>query len=92
MDNRKNNKGTIGNKGGRPPKADEIKLIESMDAIAAPQSVWEALYKRVKDGDTTAIKTWLQYRFGMPKQTIDQTTNHNLNNFDLKDIITFKND
>ena len=29
MDKRKNNKGTIGNKGGRPSKAEEQKLIET---------------------------------------------------------------
>ena len=28
MDGRKNNSGTVGNKGGRPKKADELKLIE----------------------------------------------------------------
>jgi hypothetical protein len=43
-----------------------------MDAIAVPDSIWKALYNKARDGDTNAIKTWLQYRFGMPKQTIDQ--------------------
>jgi len=74
MDNRKNNKGTIGNKGGRKPKEDVFKLIEQMDAVAIPKAIWEKLYYKVRGGDTLAIKTWLQYRYGMPKQTIDQTT------------------
>jgi hypothetical protein len=30
---------------GRKPKADEIKLIETMDAIAVPDTVWKMLYK-----------------------------------------------
>lgn len=60
--------------GGRPPKADEIKLIEQMDAIAVPAKIWAALLDRCENGDTQAIKTWLNYRFGMPKQQIDVTT------------------
>ena len=74
MDKRKNNKGTVGNKGGRPPKADEIKLIEQMDAVAVPEHIWRKLYERCNKGDVAAIKTWLSYRFGMPKQSIDHTT------------------
>ena len=60
---------------GRKPKADEIKIIESMDAVAVPEEAWKALWARCKDGDTQAIKTWLNYRFGMPKQSVDVTTN-----------------
>jgi len=56
---------------GRKPKADEIKLIETMDAISAPAKVWQKLFDKVQEGDTNAIKTWLQYRFGMPKQKIE---------------------
>jgi hypothetical protein len=60
--------------GGRPPKADEIKLIEQMDAVAVPAKIWAALLDRCENGDTQAIKTWLNYRFGMPRQQIDLTT------------------
>ena len=75
MDGRKNN-GGHSTKGfaGRPTKADEIKIIEQMDAIAVPEEAWKALWNRCKDGDIQAIKTWLNYRFGMPKQSIDVTT------------------
>ncbi len=59
---------------GRKPKADEIKLIESMDAIAVPEDAWRALWARCQAGDTIAIKTWLNYRFGMPRQSIDVTS------------------
>ena len=75
MDGRANN-GGHSTKGvaGRKPKADEIKIIESMDAVAVPEEAWKALWARCKDGDTQAIKTWLNYRFGMPKQAVDITT------------------
>jgi hypothetical protein len=82
MDGRKNNTGVVGNKGGRKPKADEIKLIEQMDAVLVPESVWMALSEKVEAGDTNAIKTWLQYRYGMPKQIVENT---NLN-IDEKDL------
>ncbi len=81
MDNRKNNGGAR-ESAGRKPKSDEIKLIESMDAITVPEKVWQALFNRVKDGDVQAIKTWLSYRFGMPKQMIEQK-NINLTESDL---------
>jgi hypothetical protein len=71
-DGRKNN-GGHSTKGfaGRKPKADEIKIIEQMDAIAAPLEAWQALWLKVQEGDTQAIKTWLAYRFGQPKQVTD---------------------
>jgi len=56
---------------GRKPKADEISLIESMDAVLIPESAWIALATKVESGDTNAIKTWLQYRYGMPKQVVE---------------------
>lgn len=59
---------------GRKPKADEIKLIEQMDAVAVPEQAWKALWAKCEEGDTQAIKTWLNYRFGMPKQSVDVTS------------------
>jgi hypothetical protein len=60
---------------GRPPKILEIKLIEQMDRIAVPDEIWKALLYKIKEGDTQAIKLWLSYRLGLPKQQIDVTTN-----------------
>ena len=72
MDKRKNNGGHPTN-GGRKPKIDEIKLIETMDAVLAPVSAWTALSLKVEEGDVQAIKTWLGYRYGLPKQIVEQT-------------------
>ena len=72
-DGRKNNGGN--KNAGRKPKIDEIKLIETMDAIAVPDTVWKMLYAKVLDSDVNAIKLWLSYRYGMPKQVIDQNIN-----------------
>jgi len=60
---------------GRPPKIQEVKLIEQMDALAAPQQIWDALLYKCQQGDTQALKLWLSYRFGLPKQQSDVTSN-----------------
>lgn len=74
-----------GNKNaGRKPKADEIKLIEQMDAVLVPTEVWQALALKVEAGDVQAAKTWLSYRYGMPKQIVEQT-NINIEEKDLTD-------
>jgi len=75
---------------GRLKKDEVISLIETMDLVKVPESVWKKLAERVEDGDTNAIKTWLQYRYGMPKQVIDQNTTHTINDFDIKDIVKFE--
>ena len=75
---------------GRLNKDDLISLIDTMDAIAVPETVWKMLYAKILDSDVNAIKTWLQYRYGMPKQVIDQNTNLNVNDFNLKDVIKYK--
>jgi hypothetical protein len=60
---------------GRKPKILEVKLIEQMDAICVPDKIWEALLMKCAQGDTQALKLWLSYRFGLPKQQIDVTSN-----------------
>ena len=60
---------------GRPPKIQEVKLIEQMDAIAVPEKIWLALLRKCEEGDTQALKLWLSYRLGLPKQQIDITSN-----------------
>lgn len=74
-DGRRNN-GGHSTKGfaGRKPKADEIAMIDRMDAILAPDEAWQALAVKVREGDGQCIKTWLEYRYGKPKQTMDVTT------------------
>jgi len=59
---------------GRKPKSDELQMIEKMDATLAPITVWESLAAKVETGDTMAIKCWLEYRYGKPKQLIGLVT------------------
>ena len=72
---KKDNRGGPRPNSGRPTKIQEIKLIESMDRIAVPDEIWKALLFKIQEGDTQAIKLWLSYRLGLPKQQVDITTN-----------------
>jgi len=75
MDRRKNNGGhSTKGRAGRKPKADELKLIEQMDAIMAPFEVWESVASLCATGDMQALRLWVEYRFGKPKQSVDLTT------------------
>ena len=60
---------------GRLKKDEVISLIETLDKISVPDTVWKMLYAKVLDSDVNAIKLWLSYRYGMPKQVIDQNIN-----------------
>ena len=44
-----------------------------LQAVLAPVSAWTALSLKVEEGDVQAIKTWLGYRYGLPKQIVEQT-------------------
>ena len=88
MDKRKNNKGTKGNKGGRPPKADEIKLIERLDAIIDKDEALGKLGELVTKGDIRALQLYLSYRYGKPKESIDLNSSEGLN-INFKDLIKF---
>jgi hypothetical protein len=59
---------------GRLPKEKEQEIVSMMDIIASPMDALDCLWNKCKEGDTQAIKTWLEYRFGKPKQSIDVTT------------------
>lgn len=70
MDKRANNGGKRENS-GRLKKNDVISMVEQMDKRLIPETLWDSLAKLVESNDIQAIKTWLSYRYGMPKQTID---------------------
>ena len=89
MDGRKNNSGTIGNKGGRPKKADELKLIEKLDNLIDNDEVIKTLGKQIFKGDSRAMSLYFGYRYGKPKETVDINSSEGFN-INFKDIIRFK--
>lgn len=86
MDKRKNNGGHATN-GGRKSKAEEQGLIEKLTPLEP--MAFKALTDAIKDGKDWAVKLFFQYKFGMPKQTIDNKVE--VSNFDIKDVIKFDN-
>ena len=48
MDKRENNKGTLGNKGGRPSKAEEVQMIERLTPLEP--KAFKALEKGAEEG------------------------------------------
>lgn len=77
-DGRKNNKGTKGNKGGRKPKDVELKFIEKLDNIIDSDIAIEKLKQLIKDDNFPALKLYIEYRFGKPKEVVENI-NHNFN-------------
>jgi len=77
-DGRKNNGGTKGNNGGRPPKADEQKLIQRLSKL--DNIAFKALEKGIKEGNYNYWNKFMEFRYGKPKERVDVTTNdENLN-------------
>lgn len=93
IDKRKSN----GGHSTKATKPDDKRLLtksELQDAYEnlkpfLPEAILQ-LEKAIKGGEKWAIELWFKYFFGMPKQIIDQNTELNINNFDLKEIIKFK--
>lgn len=91
MDKRKEN-------GGHSTKAlgvDKRKnqYLELLEQASTPDEVVSVI-KKLKEiatikGDVQAIKLYLEYYLGKPKETIDQ--NINLNEFSIKELFKFDN-
>lgn len=94
MDKRKENKGTIGNKGGRPSLKNELKGVD----LASPhvEQSFAVLASIMINSDENsrdriaAAKLLIEYGCGKPKETIEQT--HNINDFNIKELFKFDND
>jgi len=84
MDGRSNNKGTKGNKGGRPSKAEEQKLIENLTPMSS--IALEALQKGIEKKEQWAVKLFFEYFYGKPQQRVDVTSNEETLNMP---VITF---
>ena len=56
---------------GRKPKIEEDSFIDKMDNVMSLELVLDKLAENINGKETNAIKTWLSYRIGMPKQIIE---------------------
>jgi DUF2075 family protein len=88
MDKRKSNGGARQG-AGRPKKADELKLIEKLDALIDNDEVIKTLGKQVLNGDSRAMSLYFGYRYGKPKESVDISSSDGFN-INFKDLIKFK--
>ena len=89
MDKRKFNGGNSTKAKGFDKRKNEYKtVLENALTSDDLQKVVKMLFeKSVKDKDVTASKILLEYYLGKPKETIETT--HNINDFNIKDIVKF---
>jgi hypothetical protein len=69
-DGRRNNGGhSTKGKAGRPPKADEQKLIERLSPLSP--KAYKALENAIVEEQSWAVKMWFEYMYGKPKETVN---------------------
>ena len=73
---------------GRKPKADEQELIERLTPL--DDVAFNALKNGLEDDQSWAVKLFLEYKYGKPKQTIDQNNTHTINDFDINKLYDSK--
>ena len=90
MDKRRQNGGHSTKSTGADKRKNEYK--ELLDLAATPEEVVEVIkvlkQKAIEKQDVNAIKLFLEYYLGKPKETIEQTLN--FNDFSIKDLVNIK--
>ena len=57
---------------GRKSKAEEFKLIEQLDKLKDPVWAIKKMFEHIESGSEKMLEKYLAYRFGMPKQIVEQ--------------------
>lgn len=94
MDKRKNN----GGHSTKPTNPNDLRLATKTDLQLIHERLEpftnDAITKHaeaITKGERWAIELFYKYRYGMPKQVIDQNTNLNVNEINLKELLNFDN-
>lgn len=74
---------------GRKPKAKEVEFIEKLDNIIDSDEAVTQLKNLINQGNFNAIKLYLEYRYGKPKESVDVTSNGE--GISFKDLLKFGN-
>jgi len=93
MDKRKFNGGnstrpTNPNDGRLSTKSDNQKLIENISPYS--EQAHSVLGDAIENGEKWAVELWFKYFYGMPKQTVENNSKVTIDNFNLKDVLKFK--
>jgi len=70
---------------GRKSKADEQQLVERLSPL--DDKGFKALSDGLEDGQSWAVKLFMEYRYGKPKQQIEQTNVNYNQELTKEDII-----
>jgi hypothetical protein len=89
-ENKNHNRGGVRPGAGRKKRDEEASVIELLDKVIDKELVAQELLKRIKAGDSRAMTLYMNYRFGKPTQTINQTTTLSVNDVDISELISFK--
>jgi hypothetical protein len=82
-DGRRNNRGTKGNKGGRPSKSEEMQLIEKLNQHIDNDKVIQILKDKIEEGDFKALTLYMHYYYGKPVETKNISVTEDKPIFDL---------
>jgi|694.fasta_scaffold64279_7 hypothetical protein len=87
---KKENRGGARPGAGRPKRDEELEIINLLDKHIDRDVVVLKLLEKIKQGDGKMITLYLNYVYGKPTQTINQTTTLSVNDVDISELISFK--
>jgi len=90
MDGRVNNSGTKGNKGGRPPKADEQEIIDRLSPLE--DEFIGAMQRGLEQTQGWAVKIFAEYYWGKPKERLEVTSEEGVKNITFTVVKTTKDE
>ena len=90
MDGRANNRGTKGNKGGRPPKADEQEIIDRLSPLE--DEFIGAMQRGLEQTQGWAVKIFAEYYWGKPKERLEVTSEEGVKNITFTVVKTNKDE
>jgi hypothetical protein len=75
---KKSSRGGVRKGAGRKPKVEELKFISKLDNIIDSEDAIKKLKEFIDNDNFPALKLYLEYRFGKPKEVVENI-NHNFN-------------
>lgn len=87
---KKENRGGARPGAGRPKRDEELEIINLLDRHIDRDVVVLKLLEKIKQGDGKMITLYLNYVYGKPTQTINQSTTLSVNDVDISELISFK--
>lgn len=78
------------NQTGRPRKDAEQDVINLLDKHIDRDLVVLKMLEKIKQGDTKIIMLYMNYVYGKPVQTVNQTTTLTVNDVDISKLVSFE--